>query len=91
MMIGDYQIVTYNGVLFFGLAITFGILWLLRTSQPTAWAKYPAMGLLVTSIGAVLMGKNFENFLPVVVLLVIGVVWVFAQLFKRSVTHRPSS
>jgi hypothetical protein len=90
-MIGDYQIVIYNGVLFFGLAVTFGILWLLRTSQPTAWAKYPAIGLLVTSMVAVLMGKNFENFLPAVVLLVVGVVLVFGQFVKSRITHQPSS
>jgi hypothetical protein len=91
IMIGSYQIVIYNGVLFFGLGVTFGILWLLRTSQPTAWAKYPAVGLLVTSMVAILMGKNFENFLPAVVLLVIGIVLVFAQFFKRGATHQPSS
>ena len=32
----------YSGVLFLGLAITFGILWLRRKSQPTDWASYPA-------------------------------------------------
>lgn len=90
-MIGDYQLVIYNGVLFFGIAITFGILWLLRTSQPTAWAKYPAIGLLVTSMAAVLMGKNFENFLPAVVLLTVGVVLLSTGFLKRGRTHQPSS
>ena len=91
IMIRGYQFGVYSGVLFLGLAVTFGILWRLRASQPTDWAKYPATGLLVTSLLAVLMGKNFENFLPAVVLLVIGVVLVFAQVFKRRVTHQSSS
>jgi hypothetical protein len=91
ILIGGYQIGVYRGVLFLGWAVTFGILWLSRTSQPTDWAKYPAIGLLVTSMLAILMGKNFENFLPAVILLVIGVVLVFAQFFKRKVTHQPTS
>jgi lipid-A-disaccharide synthase-like uncharacterized protein len=89
--IAGYEIGVYTGVLFLGLTITFGILWLLRTSQPTDWAKYPAIGLLATSILAFLMGKSFENFLLAIVLLVIGVVLVLAVFFKRRVTHQPTS
>jgi hypothetical protein len=91
MMIGDYQIGVYGGVLFLGLAITFGTLWLLRASQPTDWAKYPAIGLLATSMLAVLTGKSFENFLPAIVLLVIGILIVLAQFFKWRVTHQPTA
>jgi hypothetical protein len=91
IMVGTYQLVIYNGVLFFGLAVTFGILWQLRTSQPTAWAKYPAIGLLFTSVAAVLMGKNFENFLPAVALLTVGVVILSTGFLKRGKTHQPSS
>jgi hypothetical protein len=91
IMVGGYQLGVYSGVLFLGLAVTFGILWLLRASHPTDWAKYPAIGSLVTSMLAVLMGKNFDEFLPAVVLLVIGVVLIFAQFFKRQITHQPTS
>ena len=91
IMIGNVQIGVYRGLLFLGWAVTFGILWLLRASQPTDWAMYPAIGLLIISGLAVLMGKTFEIFLPAIVLLVIGAVLIFAQLFKSRVTHQPSS
>jgi hypothetical protein len=91
IMIGDHQIGVYRGMLFLGWAVTFGILWRLRASQPIGWAKYPAIGLLVTAVLAIVMGKDFEDFLPAVVLLVIGVVLVFAQFFKGRVTRQPTS
>jgi hypothetical protein len=91
IMVGGYQIGVYRGVLFLGWAVTFGILWLLRTSQPTDWAKYPAIGLLATSILAFLMGKSFEDFLPAVVLMVIGVVFLLAIFLKRRVTRQSTS
>jgi LiaI-LiaF-like transmembrane region len=91
LMIGNYQIGVYRGVLFLGWAITFGILWLLSASQPTDWAKYPTIGLLVTSMLAVLMGKGFEDFLPAVILLVSGVILIIAQLSKRRINRQPTS
>jgi hypothetical protein len=53
----------FTGVLLLGLAITFGILWLRRKTQPTDWAKYPAAGLFVLSILAFILG-NAWNTLP---------------------------
>jgi hypothetical protein len=50
----------YSGVLFLGLAITFGILWLRRKTQPTDWAKYPAAGLFVLSILAFILGDAWN-------------------------------
>jgi hypothetical protein len=78
-------------VLFLGMAITFGLLWHLRLSQPTGWAKYPAIGLFVTSLSAFLMGRSFEAYLPAVVLLVTGTVLVAAVFFKGRVTRQASS
>jgi hypothetical protein len=51
----------YSGVLFLGLAITFGILWLRRKTEPTDWAKYPAAGLLVLSILAFILGDAWNT------------------------------
>jgi hypothetical protein len=89
--IGDYQIGVYSSVLFLGFAITFGVLWLLRASQPTGWAKYPAIGLLVIALLAFLMGKSFEDFLPAVALLIIGVIMVSAAFLKKRVTNQHTS
>ncbi len=89
--IAGLQFGAYTSVLFLGLAATFGILWHLRLSQLTDWAKYPALGLLATSIGAFLLGKNFNEALHAVVLLVIGVVMLLTVFIKRRVTHQPTS
>jgi len=51
----------YSGVLFLGLAATFGILWLRRKAQPTDWAKYPAAGLFVLSILAFILGDAWNT------------------------------
>jgi hypothetical protein len=91
IMIGDYQIGVYRGTLFLGWAVTFGILWFLRASQPTDWAKYPAVGLLAASMLAFFMGESFDDFLPAVALLVIGVVMISAVFLKRGVIHQPTS
>jgi hypothetical protein len=81
----------YTSVLFLGLAATFGILWHIRSLHPTDWAKYPALGLLATSIGAFLLGKSFNETLPAVVLLVSGVVMLLTVFIKRRVTRQPTS
>ena len=89
--LGKYQFNVYTGVLLLGFAITFGILWLLRASQPTGWAKYPALGLLIASILAFLMGKTFNDLIPGVALLVIGVAMILGAILKRRGTHPPTS
>ena len=37
-------------LLFAGFGLTFAILWLIRSTNNTAWAKWPAMGLLGLSV-----------------------------------------
>jgi len=49
----------YTWVLVFGLASTFGILWLLRKKYSTNWAKYPAAGLLAVAVLALILGHHF--------------------------------
>jgi hypothetical protein len=51
----------FTGVLLLGLAITFGILWLQRKSQPTDWAKYPAAGLFILAILAFILGNGWNT------------------------------
>jgi hypothetical protein len=89
--LGGLEIGVYTGLLFLGLAVTFGCLWYLRDSQPTDWARYPAISLLVTSVLGFLMGKSFEGFMPAVFLLVIGIVLLVAVFLKRKVARQPTS
>ncbi len=82
-MIGGLEFGGYTGVLLLGLAATFGILWLLRGSQPTAWARYPAIGLLVFSILSFLMWKTACDLLLALALVAIGVGLITGSLLKR--------
>ena len=82
-MIGNLEFGGYTAVLFLGFAVTFGVLWLLRRSQPTAWAIYPAIGLLVLSILAFLMWKTTSDLLPGIALLVVGVALILSVVLKR--------
>jgi len=56
----NIQVGIFSGVLLLGLAITFGILWLRRKTQPTDWAKYPAAGLFVLAILALILGNGWN-------------------------------
>jgi hypothetical protein len=47
-----------NGVLLLGFGLTFGALWLLRSTRPTAWARFPAIGLFIAALVAFLAGGN---------------------------------
>jgi hypothetical protein len=51
----------FGGVLFLGIAITFGILWLRRKTQPTGWAKFPAVGMLVLAVLVFIVGNGWNN------------------------------
>jgi hypothetical protein len=88
--VGEIEFGVYTSVLLLGFAATFGLLWLLRGSQPTAWAKYPALGLLIASILAFLMWKTLTDLVPVVLLLV-GIVLVLNAVLKRRGAQQPAS
>lgn len=81
--IGELEFGIYTSVLLLGFALTFGVLWLLRGSQPTAWAKYPAIGLLIASILALFMWKTLSDLVPAIALLVIGVAMILGAVLKR--------
>ena len=50
-----------TGVLLLGFGLTFGALWLLREKHTTAWARYPAIGLLVAAVLAFIFGSIFSR------------------------------
>jgi len=83
-MMGGLEFDVYTSVLLLGFAITFGLLWLLRRSQPTAWAKYPALGLLILSIVALLMWKTASNAVIAAVLVIVGVLMIIGPVLKRQ-------
>ena len=63
--------------------MTFGVLWLLRKSRPTAWAIYPAIALLIAAVLVAFTGWN-SNWFWAVALLVGGIVLVVLQLAEKK-------
>jgi peptidoglycan/LPS O-acetylase OafA/YrhL len=72
-----------TGILFLGFGLTFGLLWLRRAAVPTAWAKYPAIGLFSAALLAFILGQQFQNYWAVV-LLVVGILMVVAGLRPKK-------
>jgi hypothetical protein len=65
-----------NGFLFLGWAVTFAMLWMRRATQPTSWAKYPAIGLAVVAILSLVLDTDIGRFWPVVPIAAgIGLLW----------------
>jgi hypothetical protein len=76
----------YIWVLFLGLAVTFGVLWLRRKTQPTDWAKYPAAGLLAIAVLSFIEGARFAELWPPTVMLVIGAMFLLAIFPRKNMT-----
>jgi len=72
-----------TGTLLLGFGLTFGALWLLRGSRPTAWARYPAIGLLVAAVLAFIFGSN-SNLFWAIALLAAGAVLVIYSLLQKK-------
>lgn len=53
-----------GSIIFLGSAVVFGLLWLQRDRQPTAWAKYPALGLAITGLIILAAGPQVEYLWP---------------------------
>ncbi len=70
--------------MFLGWAVTFGLLWLRRGSQPTDWAKYPALGLLAASVMALIFRAGFQLYWPLVIIGV-GILVLVANLRPRRI------
>jgi hypothetical protein len=72
-----------NGVLLLGLGLTFGALWLLRGTHPTAWARYPAIGLFIAALVAFISGGNSALFWAVA-LLAVGIALVAYSFLRKK-------
>ncbi len=72
-----------DGLLLLGFGLTFGTLWLQRKTQPTAWARYPAIGLLAAALVAGLSGGN-TNIIWAAALLAAGIVLVRYSFLRRK-------
>jgi len=73
----------YSWVLFLGLAVTFGVLWLLRKTQPTDWAKYPATGLTVVAVQFLILGSRFQETCVISFLVAIGAMLMLALSTRK--------
>lgn len=72
-----------TGILLLGMGLTFGFLWLRRGTLPTDWAKYPALALLVASLLAFILGKNFQDYWAIV-LLAVGILLIVTGLLPKK-------
>ncbi len=72
-----------TGVLLLGMGVTFGLLWLRRASLPTEWALYPAVGLLVASLLAFVLGQNFQDYWAFI-LLAVGILLIVTSLIPKK-------
>jgi hypothetical protein len=59
-------------ILFLGFALTFGWLWWRRDVYPTAWAKYPAVSLIIAAVVTLVFGTIIENVWPVILIVMGG-------------------
>jgi hypothetical protein len=73
-----------NGIFFLGWAATFGVLWLRRSSQPTAWAKYPAIGLAIASLAAFALGSRSGLIGPIAIIIAGAIVLYFGLRGRRA-------
>jgi hypothetical protein len=71
-----------TGILLLGIGLTFGWLWLRRASHPTAWARFPAIGLFAAAVLACFLGGNSNTFWAV--LLMAGGITLVAYNFLRK-------
>jgi hypothetical protein len=72
-----------TGVLLLGFSLTFGGLWLLRGKRPTAWAIYPAVGLLIAAMLACFLGGESDLFGPALIL-VAGIALVGYTFLRKK-------
>ncbi len=72
-----------TGILLLGMGVTFGLLWLRRATLPTDWSKYPAGGLLLASLLAFILGKDFQDYWAVV-LLAVGIMLIVTGLLPKK-------
>jgi hypothetical protein len=71
----------FAGIMFFGWAATFGLLWLLRGVHNTRWALIPAAALALVGVMALMAAPALRYAWPVA-LIVIGALVLFNGLRK---------
>jgi hypothetical protein len=74
-----------NGVMFLGIAATFGVLWLRRSSQPTGWAVYPAAVLALMGVLALALGTRSDLLWPLAIILA-GLLLLLNSLRSKKAT-----
>ena len=74
-----------GGVLFAGWALTFLALWLIRSTHPTAWAKYPALGLAVMAVIAFGFGTSGLELVWPVAIIAVGAFLLYAAFRPKHV------
>ena len=70
-----------GAIFFLGCAIPFGWLWWRHDVYPTAWAKYPTVGLLAAAVVTLAFGSILKNSWPVI-LIVIGLWLLYENLHQ---------
>lgn len=86
------QMSPYTWAFILGLAVTCGILWLMRKSQPTGWAIYPAVGLFVLSGLDFVLGPQFQAIGLAITFFLLGIVIIISQIHNLiSRQHRSQS
>jgi hypothetical protein len=82
-LLNKFSLGVYIWVQLLVLAVTFAVVWLLRKTQPTAWAIYPAAGLFALSALAFALGARFQDVCVGATILVIGVI-VLLMVFTQN-------
>jgi hypothetical protein len=72
----------WNGLIWLGIALTFGVLWMQRNRHPTGWAIYAAGIALLAAVVAFVLGSGIDLLWPVL-LIAGGVAVLFFTLRRR--------
>jgi putative Mn2+ efflux pump MntP len=71
-----------------GMGLTFGLLWTMRASQPTAWAMFPAIGLFIAA-GIVFFVESPSDIIGPLLLVVVGVVILLGSVIRKPSVSPP--
>jgi hypothetical protein len=83
--VGDVRGLDAGGILFLGLAVTFGLLAILPTGgRKMNWPWIPAVVLLVLGVLVSFSAAGFANFVWPVALILLGVFFLTRNIFRKS-------
>ena len=69
---GTFGANALGAAIFLGIAAPFAWLWLRHERYDTAWARYPAIGLVGVSIFTLLLGTIIDNSWPIILIIIGG-------------------